>query len=298
MTALGCVLIAIGTILAAFSVNEKRRNVVVTVGGVLVALGTWVTIHAGEKDTARVQSSLESTSNELHQTRVELENTRVDSEERFQRVMVVLNATKTGEAEKISSEKIRFIQDDIDKWAGDLAKNGTDLKGILAKQTRQAQEERENTKTQAQVRSTGEASEEFAFAITLFKDLVGAYEKKKGRQVDFNIPDLPANFYKTHFAGEVKFGGKAVWKVEVQTGGDAPGNPDLVFRFVSYEGQNSGLMSFRVEKGENHLFAYYHSDIPDPPQIREGCDLSVCDTLIRKTLQTVLRTQLLQTEGQ
>lgn len=299
-------MIVIGTFVTAFSGREEKNKIrfvtIALVGAVFIGLGIWLMIVGGKKESDGLRSSLDASTSELHQTRTELATAKLDSQERFQAVMVQLNSVKQGESQKITAAKLRFIQDDVDKWAADLAKNEPSyrseinkLKSDLKRDKEKEETDRKNGETQRQSKLSGGSLPSFTFATGLCNQLIQAYAKKKNRDIKDKFQDMPDNIFKTEYTNEVKFAGNAIWKLHIKTEGEAP---CWIMDFFDFKGNDSGTFLFCVYPDRNILSMGYNTELvaPDSLSPSTNIDLSSYDIPLRRAIQEVLQIQLPQTE--
>lgn len=331
-TIVGCIIIGVGTIVVALSgilkskgdkaaasrkkeenAKSTRRYVdyvlVLLVGCAISAYGTWVTKRAGE-DAAKAESKRAVAIQQ--ETDGRIAKMQLEFGEKFQAVLVKLNAAKHEDSKKITEEKIRVIQSDLSQWAESFVTNLPTRKNQLIELKagfQKEQAEKSNIEIQRQVQVTGQAYPALSFAIRFVQESVRVYAKRTGKDKDIviNPMELPENFYEKPTTSEIHFATNAVWKLSVTTAG-RPQNmsfisdrlPYLRITFIDVHGQQAGMFCLRPQSENQKISASYTASLPtpDPATINGEHNLLEYESVTRNSLQRIIEAQLLQTEEQ
>lgn len=210
MTILGCILIAIGTIVAAFSSSEEWRKcgwhrvkflVLIVVGASLIAGGTWLTIYDGQRESAGLRRQLkenrEAGAGEAASLRDELKRNsrayaeaKVESDKKFDELSAQLNAAQRQNSKRTTDEQMALLQYKIEEWGKDSAKNYPVMKSSVDKMKRErnearieAEKEAKRNENERQVKLTERAFPSVSLAKEYLQGLVRANATNMGLSV-------------------------------------------------------------------------------------------------------------------
>ncbi|MGA2138764.1 MAG: hypothetical protein ABSH14_07885, partial [Verrucomicrobiia bacterium] len=206
MTILGCILIAIGTIVAAFSSSEEWRKggwhrvkflVLIIIGASLIASGTWLTIYDGQKESAGLRRELKegreagageaaSLRDELKESRRAYAEAKVESDKKFDELSAQLNAAQRQNSKRTTGEQMALLQYKIEQWGKDYAKNYPVMQSSVDKMHEEkieSEKERKRQETERQVKLTERAFPSLSLAKEYLQGLVRTYAANRGQSV-------------------------------------------------------------------------------------------------------------------
>ena len=223
--------------------------------------------------------------------------------EKFQQVLIQLNAAKQEDSKRITEEKIHVIQKDFSDWATNFVNNLPRIKSEFDK----TKQDFEQGKLQAQideVKKEIQLSQQsyavLSFAIRYTQETIRAYAKQRGKEIKIDSINLPENFYEKETAYEIRLTEKAIWKFAVAArrpaGENAFAAPNLTITFTDSEGKESGKLRLLLILGTKTFSMRYQAAVPspDPNTIAGNRDLTDYETPIREVFQRVIEAQLVQ----
>lgn len=256
-----------------------RVSVVLTVIGVFVAVGAQYT----EASRQRIQ-----------ETRQREANARTEGEfrEKFQAVLVQLNAAKHEDSKRITEEKIRVLEKEFTQWALAFDKNKTKIKGDLEQLRAQTQIET----TKKEILSSEQFYPVISFTVRYIQKMVSAFAKQSGKEIVIDPVELPQNFYEKPTEFAIHFPGKTIWNLKVMAGRPAFQNgPNLTVIFTDSESRPSGSCHVFTYPETSTFHIIYQPIFPVPgfsaPE-QEG--LTNFESSIRTSFQTIIETQLVR----
>ncbi len=288
--------------------DAKRRltswgkvSVVITLVGLLVAIGSQYTEGVRQKQEAK-ESKEKNTRilEELHEQRTANTRSEFEFREKFQAVLVQLNAAKHEDSKRITEEKIRVIQKDFNEWATNFVKN----QQMAQRDFDNAKRDFEQTKLQAQIEETKKEIQAtelsfpvISFAVRYVQEAVRAFAKQTGKDIKVDAFEFPENFYEKRTTNQIQISTNAAWKFTIQAGRPVvSGYPSLRIDFTDSKGQASGRLWLRTDTSSKKFSMIYQAPVPkpDPATIAGDRDLSDYETPIREVFQRVIEAQLVQ----
>ena len=232
--------------------------------------------------------------------------------ERFQQVLVNLNAAKHEESKAITEEKIRTIKSDLVQWAQDFVADLPTSKSTFAQQESELQKrqtEEANKLAETQKKRSGQCFPAFSFATRLLQESVRAYATRAGKtNIIVESTDLPENFYGQQKPSSIRFGTNGSCVISVASGWTsatqfavdyAPDQPYLRITFTDHANMQTGQFHIQVNTTATKMKFLYTTNlpVPEPATINGEHDLSDYESPIRDVLQRIIKAQLLQFEG-
>jgi hypothetical protein len=308
----------LGTLTKTHDKNRKLTawgivSVVITILSLLVALGAQYAEGVRQK---RQDSESRNEANELKEKNTEIlkelqgqkaANDRSEQEfrEKFQAVLVQLDAAKHEDSKRITEEKIRVIQKDFTEWATNFVKNFPTIKDEIDKTKRdfeQGKLQSQIDETKKEVQTSEQAFPVISFAIRYVQEAVRAYSKQTSKEIKIDLVELPKNFYEKQTEYEIRFNTNAVWKFHI--GGRRPVGqynhpnwfPYLQIEFKDSQGKESGRLSLQTNPAGKKFSMNYEASIPtpDPATVAGDRELSDYETPVREVFQRVIEAQLVQ----
>ena len=206
--------------------DTKRRltswgkiSVVVTILGILVAVGSqYAEVVRQKQEGKESKEKNEEILKELNGQNAANARSELEFREKFQTVLVQLNAAKREDSKRITEEKIRVIQKDFTEWATNFVRN----REIAQSEFDKAKHDLEQTKLQAQIEETKkeiQATEQsfpvISFAVRYVQESVRAFAKQTGKEIKVDSLELPENFYEKRLSYEIHISTNALWKFTV-----------------------------------------------------------------------------------
>ncbi len=214
--------------------------------------------------------------------------------EKLQSLLVAVGAAKSEESKKLTDEKLRTIQDDLQKWAADFAQ--------ARPARRQEVEEARSAALQKEFRISAQVSPFYSFAIRFIEETIRAYVSKIGEKQGVEAPKLPDNLYvpDAYVNVPINFRDGARWEITIDAQRPAREDipPSMTIRFASGMG-NFGRARFRVFVLQQKLTIDLDGNLPDPAPYQGfvECELPAYEGTVRTLLQKQIEAQLLSSPG-
>src|SRR6266853_2132444 len=138
--------------------------------------------------------------------------------EKFQAVLVQLNAAKHEDSRKITEEKIRVIQKDFSDWATNFVRNLPRIRSEFDKTKSDFEQGLLQAQIEAgkkEIQSSQEAFPVLSFAVRFIQESVRAFGNQTGKEIKIDPVDVPENLYEKETNCVIRFSGKASWKLSV-----------------------------------------------------------------------------------
>ncbi len=271
--------------------DEGKRNLF-KVLMVLCCLGTVALSGLQEHSTHKEKGAL---TQELKDAKDSNDRMRLEFREKFQTVLIQLNAAKTEDSKKITDEKIRVIQKDFNDWADMFIKNLPKIKGEYSKtqeevNRKQLQAHADEDRAHAQI-SQG-AYQIIDFTRRYVEGMVVAYGKKASKEVKIDSTALPDSFYLKECVYPIRITTNAVWQLHV----GVSSVPCLRIVFQDSKGNQSATLLLDVDPTRKIYAINYSATVPfpDPAKVNGAFEFPDYETKIRETLQPIIETQLSQ----
>jgi hypothetical protein len=274
--------------------------------GILAALGAQYAEGIRQKQDAKVSDERNAKVLEQLQAQKAV-NAQSEQEfrEKFQAVLVQLDAAKHEDSKKITEEKIRVIQKDFAEWATNFVNNYPALKVDIDRarlDSEQGKLPSQISETKKEIQISEETFSVISFAVRNVQELVRNYSERTGSKITVASWELPQNFYEKPVEYEIRFNTNAVWKFHVEAYRPA-GNfnhpawfPSLRIAFKDFRGKDSGSLTLETKPTEKKFWMNYESFIPkpDPAAVAGDRDLSGYETPVREVVQQIIEAQLVQ----
>jgi hypothetical protein len=234
-------------------------------------------------------------------------NARAEQEfrEKFQAILVQLDAAKHEDSKKITEEQIRVLQKDFSEWVTNFVNNYPAIKGELDR-TRQDFEQgklpSQISETKKEIQISEETFPVISFAVRYVQEFARVYSEHTGKVIKIEPLELPQNFYEKPVECEIRFSTNAVWRFHVE--GRRPAAnfnnsfwfPSLRIDFKDSQEKDSGHLTLETNPAGKKFSMNYDALIPkpDPATVAGDRDLSDFETPVRVVFQQIIEAQLVQ----
>jgi hypothetical protein len=289
-----------------------KASVTLTFVGLLVAAGAQYTEGvrkkrqdvASRKDAQELREENTKILEELREQKRINNRSEQEFREKFQIVLVQLNAAKHEDSKKITEEKIRVIQKDFSEWATNFVKNLPRIRSDLDKtktESEQAQIQAKIDEVKKEVQISQQTFPVISFAVRYVQEAVRAFRKQTGKEIKVETWELPENFYEKASEYEIRFNTNVIWKLRIvgrRPAGQLPlmFSPSLRIEFTDARGKQSGDLWLRTDPTGKQFSMTYSAVVPtpDPKTISGNRDLADYEAPIREVFQRVIEAQLAQ----